>query len=259
MRGEGTRDRIRARFAAAAEAYVTSRSHAAGPDLDRLVELADLAGRERVLDVATGGGHMALACARRARRVIAIDLTEPMLRAARAFLGGQGAANAAFVLGDAEAIPFATGSFDRVTCRIAPHHFGDVGRFVGEAARVLRAGGLFLLQDIQGAEDPGCAAFITAVERLRDPSHVRAYAAGEWRAHCAAAGLQVEAVESIPKARDFLDWTGRMGMGPADQEALEAMLREAPEAIKASFDVRIEDGRVRAFTDRMLLIRARKP
>lgn len=259
MSGDGTRERRRTPFAVAPEAYVTSPGHAGGPDLDRLVELADLAGRERVLDVATGGGHMALACARRARRVIAIDLTEPMLRAARGFIGGRGAANVAFVLGDAEAIPFATGFFDRVTCRIAPHHFGDVGRFVGEAARVLRAGGLFLLQDIQGVEDPEAAAFITAAERFRDPSHVRAYAAGEWRAHCVAAGLQVEAVESIPKARDFLDWTGRVGMGEAAREALEAMFRAAPEAIKAAFDVRIEEGRVRAFTDRMLLVRARKP
>ena len=41
---------------------------------------------------------------------------------------------------------FADESFDLVTCRIAAHHFPDAQRFLHESARVLRPGGLLLLQ-----------------------------------------------------------------------------------------------------------------
>jgi tRNA1(Val) A37 N6-methylase TrmN6 len=58
---------VQSQFGATAESYVTSAIHASGDDLALLVELARLRGDERVLDIATGGGHTALAFARRAR------------------------------------------------------------------------------------------------------------------------------------------------------------------------------------------------
>jgi ubiquinone/menaquinone biosynthesis C-methylase UbiE len=124
--------------------------------------------------MATGGGHTALALAPIARHVTACDVTEPMLRAARGFLRERGAARAGFVAGDVQALPFRDGAFDVVTCRIAAHHFADVASAVREVRRVLRPGGSFLLQDILGHDDAAAAAFITEVERRRDPSHVRA-------------------------------------------------------------------------------------
>src|SRR5690606_39820909 len=60
----------------------------------------------------------------------------------------------------AEDLPFADGSFDLVTCRIAPHHFADVQRAVHEVARVLRPGGLFLLIDSVAPEDPELDEFL---------------------------------------------------------------------------------------------------
>jgi len=54
------KDHVTARFAAHAQGYVTSPSHAAGDDLERLVTLAEPQPDWRLLDVATGGGHTAL-------------------------------------------------------------------------------------------------------------------------------------------------------------------------------------------------------
>ena len=77
--------RVQAQFGASAAAYVESPLHAAGEDLDRLLAWGAARRADRVLDVATGGGHTALAFAGIARRVVAYDLTEPMLAAARAY------------------------------------------------------------------------------------------------------------------------------------------------------------------------------
>ena len=43
-----------------------------------------------------------------------------------------------FSVAAAESLPFCTGSFDLVTCRLAPHHFQNVPQFLGEVHRVLR-------------------------------------------------------------------------------------------------------------------------
>ena len=138
---------IQEQFGKTAEAYVQSPTHANQPDLAQMVERAHLHGDEQVLDIATGGGHTALAFAPHVREVVATDLTPRMLDAARHFIQGQRIENVRFEPADAEALPFPDASFDIVTCRVAPHHFGDVQQFVREVARVLRVGGRFVLVD----------------------------------------------------------------------------------------------------------------
>src|SRR5262245_23854526 len=126
--------RVQEQFGGSAAAYVTSPGHAAGDDLDTLVAWGRSLAPARALDVATGGGHTALAFAGIARYVVACDLTEPMLQAARGLVRDRGA-RAAFVAGDAVTLPFRDGAFDVVTCRIAPHHFPDVAGAVREVRR----------------------------------------------------------------------------------------------------------------------------
>lgn len=50
-------------FSRTAENYVTSTTHSAGPDLKRLIEVGQWDKQQQALDVATGGGHTALAVA----------------------------------------------------------------------------------------------------------------------------------------------------------------------------------------------------
>jgi SAM-dependent methyltransferase len=179
-----------------------------------------------------------------------------MLRAARGLLRERGAAAATFVAGDVEELPFRDGAFDVVTCRIAAHHFADVAAAVREVRRVLRPGGSFLLQDILGHDDAEAAAFVTEVERRRDPSHVRAYRAVEWKAFLRAAGLTMMDSTVVAKGRPWDEWTTRTRMTPEGRLDLEAFVCAAPERCRAAFDFRVGDGRVESFTDRMLLLRA---
>ena len=195
--------RVQAQFGASAAAYVTSPLHAAGEDLDRLLAWGAARRADRVLDVATGGGHTALAFARIVRRVVACDLTEPMLAAARAHVRARGAANVEFVSGDADALPFRDEAFDVVTCRTAAHHFADVATAVKQMHRVLRPGGSLLLQDILGHDDADANAFILEVEKRRDPSHVRSYRAAHWKAFLRAAGSACSARSSRASSPDI--------------------------------------------------------
>jgi ubiquinone/menaquinone biosynthesis C-methylase UbiE len=250
--------RVQDQFGQSAAAYVTSATHAAGDDLDQLVAWGRRGRLARVLDVATGGGHTALAFAGIATRVVACDLTEPMLRAARGFIEGRGATNVAFAAGDVQTLPFHGGAFDAVTCRIAPHHFADVSAALREVARVLRPGGSFLVQDILGPDDAGANAFILEVERRRDPSHVRSYRAAEWKAFLRGVGLTVMEEAVLRKRRDWDDWTTRMRMTAEARRDLEEFVRRAPERCRAAFDFRLTDAAIESFTDRMILLRADK-
>jgi ubiquinone/menaquinone biosynthesis C-methylase UbiE len=255
---DGATRKIQEQFGRAADAYVASAGHAGGDDLDTLLAWGRARRPARVLDIATGGGHTALAFAGLAREVVACDVTEPMLAAARRFIAGRGAGNVRFAASDVAALPFADGSFDLVTCRIAAHHFAEPAAAVREVRRVLRPGGTFLLQDILGHDDAEANRFIREVETRRDPSHVKAYRVAEWNAFLRAAGLTVMEEATLPKVRAWRDWTGRMKMSAEAAAELERFVRAAPERLRAAFDFRLDDAAIETFTDRMLLLRAER-
>lgn len=253
---ETQRARVQAQFGRRAAAYVASPGHAGGPDLEQLVAWGKKRGAARVLDIATGGGHTALAFARFTPSVVAVDITLPMLQAARELAAGSGVSGIRFLGADVEALPFRDGTFGTVTCRTAAHHFPALLPFLRQVARVLRPGGSLLVEDILGHDDEAAAAFMLEVERRRDPSHVRAFRQLEWTAFLRAAGLTVMDEVIVPKARTWEDWTRRSGMAPAAKADLEAFVLAAPAPVREAFEFRIEGGRILSFTDRMLLLRA---
>src|SRR5437667_9949292 len=81
-------------FSRTAESYVASFSHRTGDDLMRLIELGEWNPQQQALDIATGGGHTALAVAPHVALVTVTDLTPSMLEKARGFLLAQGVTNA---------------------------------------------------------------------------------------------------------------------------------------------------------------------
>jgi demethylmenaquinone methyltransferase / 2-methoxy-6-polyprenyl-1,4-benzoquinol methylase len=94
---------------------------------------------QRVLDVATGTGMVAAELLARARcSVVGIDQSAEMLAGARARFAG---ANVELVEGQAEALPFADGSFDGLTVTYLLRYVDDPRATVGELARVVRPGG----------------------------------------------------------------------------------------------------------------------
>lgn len=223
-----TRDLVKKQFGANAERYVTSPVHASGASLDRLVEVADPRPEWRALDIATGGGHTALALTPRVREIVVTDLTPEMLRAARTHLASKGVTNAVFQEADACGLPFPDASFDLVTCRIAPHHFPDVPRFVAETFRVLRPGGRVVVIDNIVPEDAEVANFINRFEKRRDPSHNRCLTIPEWMDLFTGAGFQDLQVEHFFKAIEFEAWSDIKSVDEASRGALREMLVDAP-------------------------------
>jgi ubiquinone/menaquinone biosynthesis C-methylase UbiE len=252
------KERVRAQFGSTAQAYVTSSGHAQGNDLERLVALAAPRPTDYALDVATGGGHTALALSRHVAHVTASDLTPTMLEAARAFLATQGATNVDYVIADAERLPFLAASFDLVTVRIAPHHYADLVVACQEMARVLRPGGRCVVIDNVAPEDPALDAFVNEVERRRDPSHVRCYTERQWRDALGAAGLRVAHTEQDRRTHDFADWTARSAMPEAERAALERDMLAAPPAVRAHFALVARGGRLVSWTGDFLLVLAVK-
>ena len=204
-------------WSARADRYRESSGHREGVDLDRLVEWADPGPGTQALDVATGGGHVARRLRELGADVVTVD-PAPGMRAD--------------VVCRAEHLPFGDGSFDVVTCRIAPHHFDDVAAAVREMARVSRA--LVVVEDTlyEGEQ-------LEEAYRLHDPTHVRCYSEDEWRRFFQTAGLEVEAVELVEKRRPFGEWAGHTGCSAEDVERLRELLGDRIDDDDGFGDVKI--------------------
>ena len=248
------RELVRRQFGAHAQNYVSSPDHSKGDSLDRLVSVVQPQPNWRVLDVATGGGHTALALAPHVGEVMATDITGEMLAAAERFIRGKGVENVTLREADAMALPFAEGEFDLVTCRIAPHHFPDCARFVREAARVLRSGGVATVIDNIVPADLPAARHINAIEQLRDPSHNWAYTQADWLGFFAAAGLAVTHNEVFRKARDFDFWTGMMSVDEKTKDQLRVLILQAPASALAALAPEAAGGKVRFYLTEVFVV-----
>ncbi len=103
---------------------------------------------ERLLDLGCGGGRHAYQAVRLGARVVALDAGESEVSQVRATFGAMALAGevsskdeASVVQGDALALPFAEGSFDRVIASEVLEHIPDDRSAMAELARVLRPGG----------------------------------------------------------------------------------------------------------------------
>src|SRR6266704_2538084 len=228
--GDEKKAQVQEYFARTAESYVASFSHRTGDDLQRLIELGEWNSQQLALDIATGGWHTA-----------------------------QGVTNAEFQVADAEQLPFAGASFDRVTCRIAAHHFPNVAQSVKEVARVLKRGGLYLLIDCMAPDDQELDAFDNTVEKWRDPSHGRSCTPEEWRLFFMQAGLLVENIEFFCKTHEYDDWTTRSRMPANEKARLARFILESSPHIQSYFEVvQRASGQLDSFTNDFILLKGRK-
>ena len=110
-----------------------------------LVGMADIRAADRVLDIGTGSGIVAIDVAGRlgaTGRVTGIDLSRPMLLQARdRARDAPGASRLSLGAADAERLPFGDRTFDRVVSLFALLHFPNPERAIQEMVRVLKPGG----------------------------------------------------------------------------------------------------------------------
>lgn len=124
--------------------------HPGGVDLSkRLVQSLHLPEKSRVLDVACGIGTTARHMARDfGLNVIGLDASAANVAKAENLLRTGPAVTAAFVTGDAAALPFPDDSFDAVVCECAVSTFVDQPRVMVDFVRVLKPGGVVGITDM---------------------------------------------------------------------------------------------------------------
>lgn len=252
------KNQVKEQFGKTADGYVRDQGFAQGADLIEAAKLLQPTSDDVMLDVACGGGHTALYFAPMVRSVVASDLTMQMLKKAQEYISEEGSVdNVTFREADAEDLPFPSGSFTLLTCRIAPHHFSDVPRALREFHRVLRRqGGRMVIIDTLLPEDPVIAEFCQTMEKMRDPTHVRAYSHSEWIAMVETAGFKVVTTKVFHKTHDFTSWAKRAGLHRDGIKNLSQYFINAPAKVHDYFQIETFAGEVESYTDQKVLVYA---
>lgn len=243
---------IDSQFGERASAYLTSQVHASGNDLQRLQQRLKGNTSASVLDIGCGAGHASFIAAAEVERVTAYDLSQKMLNVVREAAAERHLDNLDTQQGIAEHLPFDDSSFDIVISRYSAHHWQDPGMALREVRRVLKSGGRAIFMDVMS---PGIAVFdiwLQTIEALRDTSHVRDYAAGEWLAFFNQAGLVVKDIVTDRIRLEFSSWITRMQTPHVMIEAIRAYQRSASDDVKHYFTLE-QDG---SFSSDIIMLEA---
>jgi len=104
----------------------------------------DLQKRDKICDVACGGGSLALRIARRGYEVHGIDISESQINDANT-LSNLENIECTFVVANAEHLPYSSGYFDKVISSCSLEHFQDDIAALKEMNRILKPGGCLVL------------------------------------------------------------------------------------------------------------------
>lgn len=112
----------------------------------RAIRLLKSANPQRVLDVATGTGDLAIALSKSlGAKVTGLDLSTEMLKVAERKVEKLGNVDIDLVQGDSENLPFSTGAFDAITVAFGVRNFENLEKGLTEMARTLKPGGQMVI------------------------------------------------------------------------------------------------------------------
>ncbi len=217
---------VREEFTRQADAYAAAAPIKDPDRLRRLVEAVNPRPDARVLEVATGPGHVAMAFAAVCRDVIGLDLTGAPIAIANRASRERGLGNVRFQVGDAEHLPFGAGEFDVTVCRFAVHHFENPANVIAEMTRVCASGGTVAIEDLVASEHPERAEYHNRFERLRDTSHTRALPLSELVTTMASAALEIVRFHSDRIVNPVEMWLANAQTAPDRAAQTRAMLEE---------------------------------
>ena len=152
---------------------------------------------DQVLDLGCGAGRHAFEALRRGAHVAALDTDEGELRQVAGMFAAMheagevpGGARARAVAGDATAMPFPDGCFDRVIAAEVLEHVPADQAAINELARVLRPGGLAAVTVPAWLPERICWRLSDDYHHVPG-GHLRIFTRGELEAKLARAGLAV--------------------------------------------------------------------
>jgi SAM-dependent methyltransferase len=249
-------DAIRDQFTRQAKPFSEAPGIVDAVALSRLVEISGAGPDDTVLDVACGPGIVACAFAGVARHVTGIDITPAMLDRARDRQREMGLANVTWVEGDVLPLPFGSGEFSVVVSRLVFHHLLDPGAVLREMVRVCRRGGMVVVADSAPATDKADA--FNRMERLRDPSHVRALPPDELRALFDAAGLAAPSQGAYRLEGELEGLLSRSFPAPGNAEIIRRLFAESVDHDMLDVAARRHGGTIR-YGFPVTVLASRKP
>ena len=158
-----------------------------------------------VLDVACGTGDMVTELARRGCNVTGVDISEEMLEIAKSKTASVNCQLSIinYQLANAEALPFADGEFDAVTCAFGVRNFVHLEQGLSEMLRVLKPSGRMVILELSTPDDPLVKPFYNLYTRIIIP-WLGARIAGNREAYT----YLPQSVERFPKGDAFLSVLG---------------------------------------------------
>lgn len=166
-------------------------------------------------EVGAGTGGFLSLFASIAKRLVAVDLTEAMLRQAR-----RDHAAIELVVADGAQLPFADGSIDLVASAQMLHHVPEPVPILKEMRRVVAPDGWILIVDQVASERYEEARAMTELDALRDPSHAVSRPPSAFQIMLRAAGLEVVDQRVVESANRLSSW---MWPGEFPQERIDAV------------------------------------
>ncbi len=209
-----------------------------GEKVGPMIDLAMPKKTDRMLDVATGAGLVAVSFAPLVASVQGIDITPEMVAQARGQAHERKLENATFETADIEALPFTQGSYDLVTCRSAFHYLVHPDKALHEMARVLDSKGRIVLYELTASDDPKKSARHNEIMSMRDPSHTRILSSEEWATVIRRCGLHVAAKVVVLMKRDFDDWMALIRADAKRSAVVRKALLDTVEGDKAALGAR---------------------
>jgi ubiquinone/menaquinone biosynthesis C-methylase UbiE len=200
--------------------------------------------KDTVLDVACGPGLVACAFARVAKEVTGIDLTPAMIERARLLQEKEKLSNLHWQIGDVLPLPYPNATFSLTVTRFSFHHFLNPEAVLQEMIRVTSIGGHVLVADVYTTDNSRQSNAYNRVEKLRDPSHVRALALSELQNLFKNSGLQNIRTEFFKLHMEMEQQISASFPNPGDDEILRQIFRDDVKDQKLGMDTRLENGKI---------------
>ena len=244
MRTDPFTEVVHQQFALKAGLYASAPALTNPAALDVLLELSRVGAEDTVLDVGCGAGVVVCAFAARARHVTGIDLVPAMIERARALQAEKGLSNVSWQVGDVLPLPFLDHAFTLVVSRYTFHHFTDAGAVLAEMRRVCAPGGRVVVADMMASADPAKAEALNRMERLRDPSHVRAMPLAELEQLFHRAGLAPARQASYGLEFEVEQLLAGSHPRPGDADQVRSMFAESVDTDAMGLGTRREGNRL---------------
>jgi ubiquinone/menaquinone biosynthesis C-methylase UbiE len=228
----GNQSEVQKNFGRRASAYRYSSTHGDPVDLQRMIGLLNPSPEAIALDVATGGGHTAIALAGYVKKVVAVDITSEMLAEAEDAARQKCIDNIEFKAEDVHRLNFPDSEFDIVASRFAAHHFADIRVALKELCRVLKPGGKLYILDCSVIDGDEPEKEINSIEFLRDSSHQCSYSPRLWKLLLEELPLKTEHIVLYKSSYSLPQWFDRMGTEQGKRQEIFLKLHSLSEPVR---------------------------